>query len=95
VAAERQVAIPVIMAQLQACLAHDTDARLALLEMPTLVVHGTEDQLLPVENGRRIASLVPGARLEIFDGVGHLFFWERPQASAELIRSHATARASA
>jgi pimeloyl-ACP methyl ester carboxylesterase len=94
-AAERQVAIPVIMAQLQACLAHDTDARLALLEMPTLVVHGTEDQLLPVENGRRIASLVPGARLEIFDGVGHLFFWERPQASAELIRSHATARASA
>jgi pimeloyl-ACP methyl ester carboxylesterase len=61
--------------------------------MPTLVVHGTDDQMLPVENGRLIASLIPGSRLEILDGVGHLFFWEQPEHSAELVRANAAALA--
>lgn len=88
-AQERAVALPVIMAQAMAIAGHDTSARLAALEMPTLVVHGTEDQILPVENGRLIASLIPGARLEILDGIGHLFFREEPDRSAELVREHA------
>jgi pimeloyl-ACP methyl ester carboxylesterase len=92
VAAQRAVAVPVVMAQLQAAAAHDTSSRLGELEMPTLVVHGTEDEMLPVQNGRLIASLIPGSRLEILDPVGHLFFWERPQQSAQLIISHALAQ---
>jgi 3-oxoadipate enol-lactonase len=95
VAERRAVAVPVIMAQLQACVAHDTNARLAALEMPTLVVHGTEDQLLAVENGQLIASRVPGSRLEILEGIGHMFFWEQPEPSAELVRSHAAVHTSA
>jgi 3-oxoadipate enol-lactonase len=87
IAQRRAVAVPVVMAQAQAVLAHDTHDRLAGLRMPTLVIHGTEDQMLPVQNGRMIASLIPGAQLEILDGVGHLFFWERPERSAELIRT--------
>ncbi len=89
IAERRAVAVPVVLAQMQACLAHDTQARLPELEMPTLVMHGTEDQLLPVENGRLIASRITGSRLEIFDGVGHLFFWEQPERAAELVREHA------
>jgi pimeloyl-ACP methyl ester carboxylesterase len=89
IADQYAVAVPVVAAQLRACEAHDTSARLPSLAMPTLVIHGTEDRLLPVDNGRLIASLIPGAQLEIFDGVGHLFFWERPERSAELLRSHA------
>ena len=86
----RVVSVDVIMQQLQACAAHDTHARLPeLAGLPTLVIHGTADQLLPVQNGRLIASRIPGAQLEIFDGVGHLFFWERPERSAELVRAHA------
>jgi pimeloyl-ACP methyl ester carboxylesterase len=85
----RAVAVPVVMAQMQACIAHDTNARLSELAMPTLVLHGTDDQLLPLENGRLIASRVPGSQLEVFDDVGHLFFWERPERSAELVRAHA------
>jgi pimeloyl-ACP methyl ester carboxylesterase len=86
----RAVSVPVIMAQLQACAAHDTHERLPeLSELPTLVVHGTVDELLPVQNGRLIHSRIDGSRLEIFDGVGHLFFWERPERSAELVREHA------
>jgi pimeloyl-ACP methyl ester carboxylesterase len=89
IANRRAVAVPVVLAQMQACLAHDTNARMSELAMPTLVMHGTDDQLLPVDNGRLIASRVPGPRLEIFDGAGHLFFWEQPQRSAELLREHA------
>jgi len=86
----RAVAVPVIMQQLQACAAHDTYERLpGLAGLPTLVIHGAEDELLPVQNGKLIASRIPGSQLEIFDGVGHLFFWERPERSAELVRAHA------
>jgi pimeloyl-ACP methyl ester carboxylesterase len=92
-AMRRAVAVPVIMAQMQACMAHDTKDRLAALEAPTLVIHGTLDQMLPVENGRMIAGLIPGAELEILDGVGHMFFVERPEQSAAMIASHAAVKA--
>lgn len=86
----RAVAVDVIMQQLQACAAHDTYERLPeLAGLPTLVIHGTADELLPVQNGKLIASRIPGSQLEIFAGVGHLFFWERPERSAELVRAHA------
>ncbi len=89
IAAERAVAVQVIMAQAAACARHDTHDRLPAVSAPTLVIHGSADELIPVENGRLIASLIPEARLEVFDGVGHLFFWEEPVTSAELLRSHA------
>ncbi len=89
IAIRRAVALPVIMQQMQACAAHDTNERLPQIAAPTLVIHGTEDRLLPVQNGKLIASRIPGAQLEIFDGVGHLFFWERPERSGEFVRAHA------
>lgn len=93
VALRRAVAVAVIARQAEAVIEHDTSARLGDIALPTLVIHGTADRLLPVENGRMIAELIPGARLEIFEDVGHLFFWERPQRSAELILEHAGAYA--
>jgi pimeloyl-ACP methyl ester carboxylesterase len=59
--------------------------------VPTLVIHGSRDQMLAAVNADLIASLVPGARLELLEGVGHLFFWEQPERSAQLIREHAAA----
>jgi len=79
--------------QVQAIMAHDTSFRLPGLELPTLVIHGTDDRLLGVANGSLIASLIPGARLRILDDVGHMFWWEQPQRCAELIREHALAPA--
>ncbi len=83
--------VAVIMEQMRAIAAHDTSARLPELRAPTLVIHGTADQLIPVQNGRMIAGLIPGAKLEILDGVGHMFFLERPEHTAELVREHTTA----
>ncbi|MHB8533081.1 MAG: alpha/beta fold hydrolase [Solirubrobacteraceae bacterium] len=87
----RAVAVDVIVAQLHACTAHDTQSRLARLQMPTTVVHGTLDEMLPVQNGRLIASLIPGARLEILEGIGHMYCWEQPERAAEIVREQVAA----
>ena len=77
--------------QARAVLDHDTSARLGEIAAPTLIVHGSVDGVLPIANGELIASLMPQARLEVLDQVGHMFWWERPERSAELIREHALA----
>ena len=41
------------------------------LQVPTLVVHGADDPLVPPENGKRVAAAVPGARYLEFQGAGH------------------------
>ncbi len=92
-ALQRPVARAVILAQMQAIAAHDTSARLLELEPPTLIVHGSADDLIPVQNAHVIAGHMPRARLEILDGAGHLFFWEEPLRSAELLRDHAAVHA--
>jgi 3-oxoadipate enol-lactonase len=100
-AAFREMALAVpsrlatIMLQMQAVGAHDTQARLGQISNPTLVVHGTADRMLPVANGELIATQIPGARLELLDGVGHMFWWERPEQSAALVRAHAGISAAA
>lgn len=81
----------IIQLQLQAILGHDTSTRLGEVAAPTLIVHGTVDGVLPYANGEQIASLMPGARFETLEDVGHMFWWEQPQRSAELIREHALA----
>jgi 3-oxoadipate enol-lactonase len=94
-AAQYPAPTPVLMAQLSAIMGHDTSERLPAIEVPTLVVHGTEDRLMDVANGELIARLIPGARLELLEGSGHMFFWEQPERSARLVREHLTAAAQA
>jgi pimeloyl-ACP methyl ester carboxylesterase len=80
-----------IQLQIQAIFGHDTSGRLGEISTPTLIVHGTEDGVIPYPNGELIASLMPPAHLETLDGVGHMFWWEQPNRSADLIREHALA----
>jgi 3-oxoadipate enol-lactonase len=89
VAGQYPAPVDVLMAQLAAIHAHDTSARLARIGAPTLVVHGTEDRLMEPVNGELLAKAIPGARLELLEGAGHMFFWEQPERSAQLVREHA------
>lgn len=58
--------------QLVAILAaHGRLERLAKVNMPTLVIHGLDDVLVPAENGRLVAGAVPGARLLELETMGH------------------------
>ena len=84
-----RVPAPVIQLQLMAAAKFDTSTRVGELEMPVLIVHGTADEMIPVSNGHRLARQLPDASVELLDGVGHLFWWEQPDISAELIRAHA------
>jgi 3-oxoadipate enol-lactonase len=77
--------------QAQAVFGHDTHNRIREISTPTLIVHGTEDGVLPFPNGELIALLMPEARFESLEGVGHMFWWEQPERSAELVREHALA----
>lgn len=45
--------------------------KLSRITAPTLVIHGTDDVLLPVDNGRRVANAIPGAKLLEFEHMGH------------------------
>jgi pimeloyl-ACP methyl ester carboxylesterase len=92
-AGQYQAPVPVLMAQLSAIMGHDTSERLKEIAAPTLVIHGTEDRLLVAANGELLAKLIPGARLELLEGSGHMFFWEQPERSARLVREHAATAA--
>jgi 3-oxoadipate enol-lactonase len=82
----------VVIEQMRACAAHDTSERLARLSVPTMVVHGSEDRMIRASNGKQIAALLE-IEPTLLEGVGHLFWWEQPERSAELIREHALAPA--
>jgi pimeloyl-ACP methyl ester carboxylesterase len=83
-----KVPIPVVMMQFQAAIEHDAMARLSQITVPTMVVHGTLDEMLVPANGELIAKQIPGARLELLEGAGHLFWWEEPERTVALLRSH-------
>lgn len=58
--------------QLMACVtAPDRTDQLRQLNVPTLVIHGTDDQLIGVSGGRATAAAVPDAELVVIDGMGH------------------------
>jgi pimeloyl-ACP methyl ester carboxylesterase len=59
---------------------------------PVTVLHGADDGLMPVANAHHTAALVPGATLEIIDGLGHFSIVTRAiEVTSELLRSHAVA----
>jgi pimeloyl-ACP methyl ester carboxylesterase len=62
---------------------------LGSLSVPTLVVHGDADRLVPLEFGRATAAAVPGARFEIVEGMGHDYPPQHWQRMVDLISSHA------
>jgi pimeloyl-ACP methyl ester carboxylesterase len=47
-------------------------------DLPTLIVWGARDPIIPVSHGERAHAAIPGSRLAIFDGVGHIPQLEAP-----------------
>jgi 3-oxoadipate enol-lactonase len=78
-------------AQLWAAALHDCYRQLTRIDTPTLVVHGTDDRMIPVENGRMIAARIPGARLIELSDTAHLYPTEAPGVDEEIsafLRAH-------
>lgn len=49
------------------------------LKIPVLVTHGTMDDLIKLDAARYTASVIPGAKLSIYENVGHAAFLEQPE----------------
>jgi len=64
---------------LTAIWGYDTRERLPEIEIPTMVVWGLNDHIVPVEGALGYHRLIPHSRLEIFERTGHLPMLERPQ----------------
>ncbi|WP_422012882.1 alpha/beta fold hydrolase [Roseateles sp.] len=73
---------PILMSAAPGAQAPATAERLAGLHLPTLVLWGELDPLLPLEHGRRFAEAIAGSQLIVYAGVGHLPQREIPQRSA-------------
>ena len=65
------------MNHLLAGQAFDRSADVGRITAPTLVIAGTDDILIPPENGRLLAARIPGAKLLLYEGAGHSFIVER------------------
>jgi non-heme chloroperoxidase len=56
------------------------------INCPVLVTHGVEDRILLVALGKFTASAIPGAKLSLYEGIGHAAFWEdAPRFNRELV----------
>lgn len=66
----------------------DSTPDLSGISVPTLVITSTEDQLIPPEVTSAMAEQIPGARLEVIEGVGHLSNLEAPERFTQLLREH-------
>jgi len=73
------------MGQLKAGMAFDLEGSVGTIRTPTLVIHGDEDAVVPVDRGRELHAAIPGSRLEILPGAGHLFFIEEAERTASLV----------
>jgi pimeloyl-ACP methyl ester carboxylesterase len=69
----------VILGAARSMRAFDSRRELGTLRLPTLVLVGSEDHQLPVPLSQRLQRLIPGARLEVFDGAGHFMMVEQPE----------------
>ena len=71
--------VPSYQRQAMAVPAYSAEDRVAQITAPTLIAHGEDDRVVPVENARRLAAKLPQAQLMIFKGGGHAFTIEQAE----------------
>jgi pimeloyl-ACP methyl ester carboxylesterase len=54
------------------------------IKVPTLILWGTKDRIIPIEQAKVWASLISTSEIETFEGAGHLLFFEAPEAVSRL-----------
>jgi 3-oxoadipate enol-lactonase len=85
--AER-TALRFAIAQVLAVARHHALDRLGQIRAPTLVLTGSADKLVPPANSEVLARSIPGARLQLIRGAGHVFPLEREEETVRALREH-------
>ena len=87
VAMHRRQGAEVFVRQSLACMARpDSRPDLPAIGVPTLVLCGRQDAVLPPDRSEEIAAGIVGARLVLVEECGHMLPLERPQATTALLR---------
>lgn len=89
-----RMAAPGFIANAQSAGRAVSQATPEAVRAPALVLWGRGDRIVPLSSGRALAGAIPGARLVIFDDVGHCAMLERPTETANLIADFANDPAS-
>ncbi|TMT80397.1 alpha/beta hydrolase [Haloterrigena sp. H1] len=76
---------PAREAQAAAVQSFDVSERLGRVRVPTLILHGTDDRVVPVENARLLEEKLPNSQLELIEGGSHLFFIENDELVNEYL----------
>lgn len=63
----------------------DTRDLIHNISQPTLIMHGTDDKMVPIEQSKILSEKIPNSRLELFEGLGHSFTIEDPAKVNNLI----------
>jgi 3-oxoadipate enol-lactonase len=80
------------MAQLQGILAWEAYSRIAQITVPTLVIHGESDALVPPGNGELIAARIPGSKLVLLEHASHLFLTDQTEVARKEILGFLSSR---
>lgn len=75
------------LAQLQAIMAWESFGRLSSIRVPTLVIHGETDQLIPAKNADILASEIPGAKMVKLSKASHVFTTDSKEEAIHAILS--------
>ncbi len=70
--------------QFEAIQGWDPWNQLGQIKAPTLIFHGDDDRLLPYANAEILHGKIPGSKVHILKGIGHMFFWEAPEESVRV-----------
>ncbi|KRF67824.1 hypothetical protein ASG99_13595 [Bacillus sp. Soil768D1] len=73
------------LSQLQACLTHDTSNELDKINIPTLIIHGDADNLVPYENGNMLAECIQGSQFHTVSGAGHIYITEATEEANDKV----------
>jgi pimeloyl-ACP methyl ester carboxylesterase len=84
----------VIQHQAAAAVSRRRSALLADIRVPTLVIHGELDPILPIEHGRRLAQLIPSAKAFFLPDVGHVLLYPPMPSVMKAIVDHLRMAAS-
>lgn len=69
-------------AVVQGLLAAEPPTERGTVTVPTTVLWGDRDEILPRQDEERLVAAIPGAELVVYEGTGHLLLWEEPERVA-------------
>jgi 3-oxoadipate enol-lactonase len=75
------------LGQLAGILVWSSYRRLPRIGVPTLVIHGESDRLVPPQNGKAVASRIPRAQFRLVPDAGHMLLTDQPEFCEQIVLS--------